>query len=85
MRFYDVQSGTVFISGENVKNINTKSLRYNESFVTQETHIFHDTIENNIKIANTKASREEVIEAAKRASLHEFIQSLPNGYDTEVG
>ncbi len=85
MRFYDVKSGEVVISGENIKNINTKSLRENESFVTQETHIFHDTIENNIKIANINAGREEVIKAAKSASLHNFIESLPNGYDTEVG
>ncbi len=85
MRFYDVQGGEVLISGENVKNINTKSLRDNESFVTQETHIFHDTIENNIKIANLSASREDVIKAAKSASLHEFVQNLPNGYDTQVG
>ncbi len=85
MRFYDVQSGDVLISSENIKNINTQSLRDNESFVTQQTHIFHDTIENNIKIANVNASREEVITAAKSASLHEFIMSLPNGYDTEVG
>ncbi len=85
MRFYDVQSGEVLISGENVKNINTKSLRDNESFVTQETHIFHDTIANNIKIANTNANYQDLIKAAKSASLHEFIESLPNGYDTEVG
>ncbi len=85
MRFYDVQSGEVLIANENIKNINTKSLRENQSFVTQETHIFHDTIENNIKIANINASREEVITAAKSASLHEFIKHLPNGYDTTVG
>ncbi len=85
MRFYDVQSGEVLITNENIKNINTKSLRDNESFVTQETHVFHDTIMNNIKIANINASRQEVIKAAKRASLHEFIESLPNGYDTQIG
>ncbi len=85
MRFYDVQNGEVLISGENIKEINTQSLRDNESFVTQETHIFHDTIENNIKIANINATREDVINATKKASLHEFIESLPQGYDTEVG
>ncbi len=85
MRFYDVQSGEVLISNENIKSINTKSLRDNESFVTQETHIFHDTIENNIKIANTNASHEQVVKAAQNASLHEFIESLPNGYNTQVG
>ncbi len=85
MRFYDVQKGKVLLSGEDIRKINTKSLRNNESFVTQETHIFHDTIENNIKIANINASKEEVIKAAKKASIHEFIESLPRGYDTEVG
>ncbi len=85
MRFWDAQKGEVMISGNNIKSINTKSLRENESFVTQDTHIFHDTIENNIKVANTEATRQEVIEAAKSASLHEFICSLPDGYDTEVG
>ncbi len=85
MRFWDVNDGDVIISDINVKKINTKSLRANQSFVTQETHIFHDTIENNIKIANLHASDEDVIKAAKLASLHEFIESLPNGYYTEVG
>ncbi len=85
MRFYDVQSGKVIISKEDIKDINTKSLRDNQSFVTQETHIFHDTIENNIKIADVSASREKVIKAAKSASLDDFIESLPNGYDTQVG
>ncbi len=85
MKFYDIQSSEVLISGENVKNINTKHLRDNESFVTQETYVFHDTIENNIKIANINATREEIIKSAQDASLHEFIENLPYGYDTEVG
>lgn len=85
MRFWDVQTGEIKISNENVKNINTKSLRDNQSFVTQETQLFHDTIENNIKIAKLDASRDEVIVACKKASIHEFIESLPNGYDTQVG
>ncbi len=85
MRFYDVNSGEVLISNENIKNINTKSLRDNQSFVTQETHIFCDTIENNIKIANINATRQDVINAAKNASLHEFIKNLKDGYDTPIG
>ncbi len=85
MRFYDVQGGDVLISGENVRGINTKSLRDNESLVTQETHVFRDTIENNIKIANINADRDEVISAAKRASLHDFIECLDDGYDTMLG
>lgn len=85
MRFWDVNQGTVSVDGENVKNIQTKHLRDMESYVTQETHLFHDSIANNIAIAKPDASREEIIEAAKKASIHDFIQTLPKGYDTEVG
>lgn len=85
MRFWDVQKGEIKLSGENVKNINTASLRNNQSLVSQETHLFHDTIANNIKIANLDATEEEIIEACKKASIHEFIETLPNGYDTQVG
>lgn len=56
-----------------------------EAYVTQETYLFHDTIANNIKIAKPEASQEEIIEAAKKASLHSFIEKLPKGYDTQVG
>lgn len=85
MRFWDIKKGSLKISGANIKNINTDSLRDIESYVTQDTSIFKDTIENNIKIADKNATREEVIEACKKASLHDFIMSLPNGYDTNVG
>ena len=85
MRFWDIKKGSLKISGANIKDINTDSLRDLESYVTQETSIFKDTIENNIKIADKNAAREEVIEACKKASLHDFIMSLPNGYDTNVG
>lgn len=85
MRFWSVQKGAVSISGKNIEEINTKNLRELESFVTQETHLFKDSIKNNIKIAKLDASDEEVVEASKKASLHEFIESLPNGYDTDVG
>lgn len=85
MRFWDIKKGSLKISGSNIKDINTDSLRDLESYVTQETSIFKDTIENNIKIADKDATREEVIEACKKASLHDFIMSLPNGYDTNVG
>ena len=60
-------------------------LRDMEAYVTQETYLFHDTIANNIKIAKPEASQEEIIEAAKKASLHSFIEKLPKGYDTQVG
>lgn len=85
MRFWDVQSGTVKISGEDIRRINTENLRDMESYVTQETYLFHDSIANNIAVGKPGASREEIMEAAKKASIHEFILSLPNGYDTEVG
>lgn len=85
MRFWDVQSGEVRISNENVKNIPTSSLRQMQSYVTQETHLFNDTIANNIGVAKQNATREEIIESAKKASIHDFIMELPNGYDTNVG
>ncbi len=85
MRFWDVQKGAVHISDTNVKEIPTATLRQTESYVTQETHLFHDSIANNIAIGKLNASREEIMQAAKKASIHEFIQSLPKGYDTEVG
>lgn len=85
MRFWDVNSGEIKISNENIKNINTNSLRDMESYVTQNTYLFNDTIKNNIKIAKENATMEEIIEASKKASLHEFIEKLPNGYETNVG
>ena len=84
MRFWDVQAGSVQISGRDVRNINTSNLRRMESFVTQETVIFHDSIEANISVGKPGATREEVIRAAKKASIHDFIQTLPKGYDTLV-
>ncbi len=85
MRFWDVQKGSVLVNDTNVKEIPTKQLRDIESYVTQETQLFHDSIANNIGLAKSNATREEIIEAAKKASIHDFIMSLPNGYDTEVG
>ena len=85
MRFWDVQSGTVALSGTDIRRINTDALRAGESYVTQETALFRDTIAHNIAVGRPGASREEIINAAKKASLHEFVASLPNGYDTEVG
>ena len=85
MRFWDVQNGSVSVNGTDVRKIPTKHLRNMESYVTQETHLFHDSIANNIAIAKPGASREEIMEAAKKASIHDFIMTLPKGYDTEVG
>lgn len=85
MRFWQVQQGQVKVSGKCVEDINTRDLRAMESFVTQETHLFHDSIGNNLRIAKLDATKEEIIAACKKASVHDFIMSLPNGYDTEVG
>ena len=85
MRFWQVQQGEVKISGRNVDAINTSNIRDMESFVTQETHLFHDSIRNNLRLAKLDASDEEIIAACRKASVHEFIMSLPKGYDTEVG
>lgn len=85
MRFWDVQEGSVSVDGTDVRKIPTKHLRDMESYVTQETHLFHDSIANNIAIAKPGATREEIMEAAKKASIHEFIMTLSKGYDTEVG
>ena len=85
MRFWQVRQGAVKVSGRNVEEINTSNLRDMESFVTQETHLFHDSIRNNLRIAKLNASDEEIITACRKASVHDFIMSLPEGYDTEVG
>lgn len=85
MRFWDVQNGEVNVNRKNVKKIPTAQLRNCESYVEQETCLFHDSIADNIAIGKEDATEEEIVEAAKKASLHEFIMSLPKGYDTEVG
>ena len=85
MRFWNVGKGEVKISATNVNCINTRNLRNMESYMTQETHLFRDTIANNIRIAKLNVTQEEIKIACKKASLHEFIMTLPNGYDTQVG
>ena len=85
MRFWDVNSGALHVDGEDVRKIPTKHLRDMESYVTQETHLFHDSIANNIAIGKPDTTREEIMEAARKASIHDFIIRLPKGYDTEVG
>lgn len=85
MRFWDVKSGEIKMSDVNVKDIKTSSLRSNQSLVSQETQLFNDTIENNIKIADYSATRQQVEQAAEKASIHDFIMTLPKGYDTNVG
>ena len=85
MRFWDTDLGRVEISCENIKGINTASLRAAESFVEQDTVLFHDSIEENVKIANRNATHEQVMAACRKASIHDFIMTLPQGYDTPVG
>ena len=85
MRFWQARQGEILVSGRNVDEINTANLRNMESFVTQETHLFHDSIRSNLRIAKLDATDEEIIAACRKASVHDFIMSLPKGYDTEVG
>ena len=85
MRFWNVQKGSVKISCEEIAQINTANLREMESFVTQETHLFHDSIKNNLRISKLDATDEEIETACKKASVHDFIMALPRGYDTPVG
>lgn len=85
MRFWRTDNGDVMVAGRNVDEIPTMALRDMESYVTQETHLFHDSIAANIAIGKPGASMDEIVEAAKKASIHEFITSLPQGYDTKVG
>ena len=85
MRFWDVNEGSISLDNKNIKTMPTKTLRRSQSLVTQETFLFNDTIENNIKIGKKDATKEEVIAACKKASIHEFIQTLPKGYKTNAG
>ena len=85
MRFWEVRQGRVAVSDRDVGRINTTDLRNMESFVTQETHLFRDSVRENLRIAKLDATEEELVNACKKASVHEFIQSLPQGYDTPVG
>ena len=84
MRFYDPKSGSIKINGETLPNINTRSLRDNMAYITQQTYIFNETIEENIRLARRDVKLEEIMEAAKKASIHDFILSLPEGYQTKM-
>ncbi len=85
MRFWKVKEGEITISGKSIEEINTDNLREMESYMTQETQLFKDTIANNVRIGKLDATDEEVMEACKKASIHDFIMTLPKGYETEVG
>lgn len=84
-RFWDVDSGEILIGGENIKNYKIENLMDSISMVFQDVYLFEDTIENNIKFGKQNANHEEVVEAAKKARCHEFIENLPEGYDTLIG
>ncbi|UTC86809.1 ABC transporter ATP-binding protein [Treponema denticola] len=84
MRFFDPLSGEVKMNGIDIKKINTASLREAVSYITQQTYIFKKSIYENILLANRNASKEDVIEAAKKAAIHDFIMNLPEGYDTKM-
>lgn len=85
MRFWNANNGDISLKGRSITDINTAQLRDMESYVTQETHLFHDSIKSNLKIAKLDATDEEIITACKKASVHDFIMTLPQGYDTPVG
>ena len=85
MRFWDVDKGQISISGQNIKDLNTKNLRSMISYITQETYIFNGTIAENISLGANCFTQNEIELAAKKASLHDFIISLPHGYDTKTG
>ena len=84
-RFWDVDAGTVKLGGRNVKDYDMDSLMENYSFVFQNVYLFHDTIANNIRFGQPDAPMEKVVEAAKKACCHEFIEALPEGYNTVIG
>lgn len=85
MRFWEPDTGSIQINGREISDINTEELRDMQSFVTQETHLFSDSIWNNLRIAKADATEEEIIQACKKASILDTIISFPKGYDTPVG
>lgn len=85
MRFWKAPKRSIEISGKDISEINTANLREMESYVTQDTHLFRDSIESNLRIAKQDATHEEIVAACKKASIHTFISRLPQGYDTPVG
>lgn len=85
MRFFETDKGSITIKGTDVNDINTARLRDMQSYVTQDTHLFHDTIAANLRIAKLDATDDEIAQACRKASIHDFIMSLPKGYETNVG
>ena len=84
-RFYDVTNGSICIDGQNIKDVTLKSLRSNIGLVQQDVYLFTGTIEQNIAYGRPGASHADIVEAAKKANIHDFIMSLPEGYNTFCG
>ena len=84
-RFYEVSEGTITLDGINIKDIKMSSLRKNVGVVQQDVYLFAGTVLDNIRYGKPDASKEEIIEAAKKANAHDFIMGLPDGYDTDIG
>lgn len=84
MRFYETDAGGIYYGENNICRVNTKALRSHISYVTQETFLFHDTIANNLRVAKADATQEELVAAARKASVHDFIMTLPKGYETKL-
>jgi subfamily B ATP-binding cassette protein MsbA len=85
LRLYDIDSGNIFIDGQNIKDITINSLRQHIGFVSQEINLFDDTVAANIAYGKNEASAEEIVTAARLAAAHEFIEKLPEGYNTIIG
>jgi ATP-binding cassette subfamily C protein len=85
MRFWDPRQGAVYIGAQDLRSLNTASLRKLQGYVTQETDLFQTSIAENIKLGREDATRDDIIAAARKASLHDFVMTLPKGYDTELG
>ena len=84
MRFYETDAGGIYYGENNIRRVNTKALRSHISYVTQETFLFHDTIANSLRVAKADATQEELVAAARKASVHDFIMTLPKGYETKL-
>ena len=84
-RFYDITDGLITIGGQNIKDIKLESLRSSIGIVQQDVYLFGGSVKENIAYGNPDATFDEIVEAAKKANIHDFIMTLPNGYDTFVG
>ncbi len=84
-RFYEVNEGEILLDGKNIRDISLRSLRKNIGIVQQDVYLFAGTVSDNIRYGKLDASKEEIIEAAKKANAHDFIMGLPDGYDTDIG